>query len=270
MSKSTKPVRVSKRSQLLGCAFILQAAAIAACASDSDPAEGTMTGTMTSTPSQTAGSPATTTAGTSAASAGSAAAAAGRPATGTAGTPGAATGTAGSTAAAAGSSAGAAGSSAGAAGSSAGAAGSSAGAAGSGSDPAASGGEAGSSGGAAGGGATAGGATFTQVFDAMFASSAAVGCGACHGTGPNPNLNGGLGGLMTKEAAYEALVGKTSSSAMCSGETYVKAGDPEGSLLYQKVAAAPMCGMRMPPGGMVPASDVELLKNWIMAGAMND
>jgi len=75
---------------------------------------------------------------------------------------------------------------------------------------------------------------------------------------------------MTKDAAYTALVGKTSSSSMCTGETYVKAGDAEGSLLYQKVNAAPKCGMRMPPGGMVPASDVELLKSWITAGAKND
>lgn len=104
----------------------------------------------------------------------------------------------------------------------------------------------------------------------MFASSAAAGCGACHGSGPNPSLNGGLGGLNSKEAAHTALVGKASSSAMCSGKTYVTAGDPEGSLLYQKVAATPMCGMRMPPGGMLDAANVELLKGWIMAGARND
>ena len=112
--------------------------------------------------------------------------------------------------------------------------------------------------------------TFTKVFDAMFASSAAAGCGSCHGVPANPSLNGGLGGLMTKDAAHTALVGKMSSSSMCSGKAYVTAGDPEGSLLYQKVAAAPMCGMRMPPGGMVDAASVELLKGWIMGGAKND
>jgi hypothetical protein len=104
----------------------------------------------------------------------------------------------------------------------------------------------------------------------MFASSAAAGCGSCHGAAASPSLNGGLGGLSSKEATHTALVGKMSSSAMCTGKPYVTAGDPEGSLLYQKVAAAPMCGMRMPPGGMLQAADVELLKGWIMAGAKND
>lgn len=75
---------------------------------------------------------------------------------------------------------------------------------------------------------------------------------------------------MTKEAAHTALVGKMSSSTGCTGKTYVTAGDAEGSLLYQKVAAAPMCGMRMPPGSTLPAADVTLLKDWITAGAKND
>jgi hypothetical protein len=42
------------------------------------------------------------------------------------------------------------------------------------------------------------------------------------------------------------------------------------SLLYQKVAAAPMCGMRMPPGSTLPMDKVDLIKAWIMAGAMNN
>jgi hypothetical protein len=263
---STKPVRLLNRSQLLGCAFILQAAAISACATEADPGESAPTG-MTTTPAQTgAGAPAASAAGAAARAGSPATATAGRPASGAAGTPSTApaSGAAGSAGAKA---TGAAGSEAGAAGSAAagsGAAGSSSGAAG------ASSSTAGSSGGAAGGGAATGGVTFTKVFDAMFASSAAAGCGSCHGAPANPSLNGGLGGLMTKEAAHTALVGKMSSSSMCSGETYVTAGDPEGSLLYQKVAAAPMCGMRMPPGGMVDAVSVELLKGWIMGGAKND
>ena len=258
---STKPVRVSTKSPLMRCAFLLQAAAIAACASNPDAGadgQSQTTGPATMTPSQsTAGAPAAAMAGSSAspAQAGSTAApstpAAGGPAAAAAGSMSASmTGTAGSSAAGTMAMAGAAGSSAAAAGAS---------------------GEAGSTGGAAGGGATgAGGATFTAVFDAMFASSAAAGCGSCHGAAPTPSLNGGLGGLMTKEAAYSALVGKMSSSAMCSGMPYVTAGDPEASLLYQKVATTPMCGMRMPPGSMVEAADQELLKTWIMAGAKDD
>jgi hypothetical protein len=97
-----------------------------------------------------------------------------------------------------------------------------------------------------------------------------AGCGACHGGAANPSLNGNFGGLNTKEAAYTALVGKMAVGAMCTGKTYVVAGQPEMSLLYQKVASAPMCGMRMPPGGMLAADKVELLKTWIMGGAKND
>jgi mono/diheme cytochrome c family protein len=108
------------------------------------------------------------------------------------------------------------------------------------------------------------------VYDALFASSAAAGCGSCHGAAASPSLNGGLGGLSDKAAAHTALVGKSSSSAMCTGKAYVTAGDAAGSLLYQKIAAAPMCGMRMPPGGMVAAADVDKVKAWITAGAKND
>lgn len=97
-----------------------------------------------------------------------------------------------------------------------------------------------------------------------------AGCGACHGGAANASLNGGFGGLNSKEAAYTALVGKSSSTAMCMGKTYVKAGSPDESLLYQKVASTPMCGMRMPPGGMLPADKVAELSAWIMAGAKDD
>jgi hypothetical protein len=130
---------------------------------------------------------------------------------------------------------------------------------------------AGTSGGAAGSGMMAGGgATWSSVYDALFAMSAAAGCGTCHGAAASPALNGGLGGLSDKAAAHTALVGKMSSSAMCSGKPYVTAGDPEGSLLYEKIAGAPMCGMRMPPGSTVMSADVEKLKAWIMAGAKDD
>jgi hypothetical protein len=87
MSMSTKPVRLLKRSQLLGCAFILQAAAISACATEADPGESAPTG-MTTTPAQTgAGAPAASAAGSAARAGSPATAAAGRPASGAAGTP---------------------------------------------------------------------------------------------------------------------------------------------------------------------------------------
>jgi hypothetical protein len=121
---------------------------------------------------------------------------------------------------------------------------------------------------AAVGGASA--ATWTAVYDALFATSATAGCGACHGGAPNMSLNGGFGGLSDKDTAYNALVGKTSTLAMCTGKTYVVAGSPEMSLLCQKVASTPMCGMRMPPGGMLAADKIALVVDWIKAGAKND
>ncbi|HET8934743.1 MAG TPA: hypothetical protein VFN67_14940 [Polyangiales bacterium] len=256
MAKSTKRVRV-----LRSCALITQAAAfcvLTACASTpADDGQGQMTGTAM-TPTQTvAGTPSTAAAaGAKAAAPGTMTAVAGKPASSAA--PGAATagsrasGTAGTSAAAA-------------AGTSASATAGTSAAAGSGTSAAA-----GTSGGAAGGGASGGAATWTMVYDALFASSAMAGCGACHGGAANPSLNGGFGGLMTKDAAYMALVGKTSSTTMCTGKTYVVAGMPEMSLLYQKVAAAPMCGMRMPPGSTLPMDKVDLIKAWIMAGALDN
>jgi hypothetical protein len=52
----------------------------------------------------------------------------------------------------------------------------------------------------------------------------------------------------------------------------VVAGMPEQSLLYLKVQlmADPPCGARMPTGGMLPQANVDLIRDWIMAGANND
>ena len=44
------------------------------------------------------------------------------------------------------------------------------------------------------------------------------------------------------------------------------------SLLYLKVQTTmdPPCGLRMPTGGMLPQHHIDLIRDWIMAGAPND
>ena len=121
------------------------------------------------------------------------------------------------------------------------------------------------------GAAGAAGATFSAVYAALFDQTAAPGCFGCHGGISNPALNGTFAMVNSKDAAYSGLVGAMSGEAgMCKGMTRVKAGDPMSSLLYLKIASKPPCGMEMPPGGMVDAATVTLVKDWIAAGAKND
>jgi hypothetical protein len=120
-------------------------------------------------------------------------------------------------------------------------------------------------------GAAPGAPTFSAVYAALFGQIAAPGCFGCHGGMANPALNGNFSMVTSKAAAYSGLVGAMSSDAgMCKGMTRVKAGDPMSSLLYLKISATPPCGMRMPPGDVVAAETVTLVKNWIMAGAKDD
>jgi hypothetical protein len=65
---------------------------------------------------------------------------------------------------------------------------------------------------------------------------------------------------LTGEHVEGALVGKP--SALCDNAVLVVPGDPEASLLYQKVTS-PTCGARMPPAQALPAAMVECLKQWI-------
>jgi hypothetical protein len=126
--------------------------------------------------------------------------------------------------------------------------------------------------GAAGGGAAASGSgTFTAVL-AILADSK-NNCGLCHKTMTNG------GGLMfdpaDKAGTFKALVGATSkgtNGSTCGGKTYVVAGKPDESLLYDKVSKAmPACGLRMPASGVVlDDPEIATIKAWIMGGALNN
>ncbi len=88
-----------------------------------------------------------------------------------------------------------------------------------------------------------------------------VGClepSACHGDAPS-------GGLSLAGNAYDRLVGVPST---INGQPRVIPGDPDGSLLYQKLARTPPAdgGIPMPPGGAIPADALALVRQWIEQG----
>jgi hypothetical protein len=267
----------------LRAAWLIAAVAFAACGDDASQEQNPVQGAGSGAPAAGSGSPAatagsgvagtgsSTVAGTGAAGSGRGQATAGS--TGSPGTAGrgnagsgvvgaAGSGTAGARAGSAGVGASAAGTGApagtgGLAGRGAGAGGSSAGrgAAGSGGTPAA-----GSGGG--GGGSSAGGATFTQVYGILMA-----GC-SCHISG----AQGGLS-LSSKMTAYTNLVGANSTA--CSGQKRVVASNPDSSVLVHAVERTMLSTCRVPamPANGAPKlsqANLDTIRGWVMAGAMND
>lgn len=120
--------------------------------------------------------------------------------------------------------------------------------------------------------------TFTRVFDEIFLTTGCAAPGSCHGSAQGPSKLG-LGDQME---AYDGLVGvmamgmptpgDTSGIMTCMGTGIerVKAGDPDNSLLVQKLENKQTCGAQMPPGGMLKPDQIKLVRDWIMAGAKND
>jgi hypothetical protein len=95
-----------------------------------------------------------------------------------------------------------------------------------------------------------------------------AGCG-CHVS----NSAGGLA-LTNKMTAYMNLVGATSGA--CTSQKRVVANDPNNSVLVHALERT-MLGSNcspppMPAGGMAKWSqaDIDKVKSWIMAGAMNN
>ena len=114
----------------------------------------------------------------------------------------------------------------------------------------------------------AGEATFTAVYDEIFVGE---GCTTplCHGG------NAGAGGLTltNREDAYRALVDAPAAGELCgaSGLLRVRPGDPDASLLWNKVSTrSPLCGQPMPISEMLAAEQTEQLRRWIERGAPND
>lgn len=113
--------------------------------------------------------------------------------------------------------------------------------------------------------------TFTQVYAAIFPAQTAAQCNFCHSLPPNQKSNGMLSMGETKAAAYAALVNKPSASSGCKGQPLVVADKPDQSLFYLKLLGSPACGDRMPlGGGVLTATQLELVRSWIAAGALDN
>lgn len=85
-------------------------------------------------------------------------------------------------------------------------------------------------------------------------------CGpACHGLGGNGGLD------LRPGASHAQLVGTVSPNY---GAPRIAAGDPAGSVLFGKITDSGVFGGSMPAGGPALNSiDIELIENWILAGA---
>ena len=104
--------------------------------------------------------------------------------------------------------------------------------------------------------------TFTTVFAALGQSCSGF---ACHAGGFFPA--GGLD-LGSRAAAYTALLAPAAGGS-CPGDR-VLAGDPDGSILVQRLEGSG-CGTRMPQNGApLSAQTLQLIRAWIAAGAPND
>lgn len=116
--------------------------------------------------------------------------------------------------------------------------------------------------------ASPGVATFTSVYDGVIARN----CLGCHGEVPSGEA--GVLLMATRAQAYAQLVNVPAGGTACAGQGRIRVvpGDPDGSLLYNKVSKPqPACGLPMPaPTGGLPAGDVQLIRDWILRGAPND
>lgn len=92
-------------------------------------------------------------------------------------------------------------------------------------------------------------------------------CKSCHSAGTDGTFMAG----MTACEAHTALVDKPAVGSKCgtSGQKLVVAGQPDQSLLLQKLAGTQTCGDPMPLGGTpVDPMLVQNIRAWITAGAL--
>ena len=85
-------------------------------------------------------------------------------------------------------------------------------------------------------------------------------CTGCHGT------NGGL--TLTAGVSYSQLYHVPASSS-CTSLHRVFPNDANNSVLYLKVVGS-TCGSRMPQGGSLSITEINLIRDWINQGALNN
>ncbi len=105
------------------------------------------------------------------------------------------------------------------------------------------------------------GASFGPNFSEIQAGLFTPSCSGCHG-GANPS--GGLN--LEAVSSYANLVGIDSMAAP--GTQRVNAGNPDMSYLIQRLEGT--SGALMPPSGMIPQADIDMVREWITAGAIDD
>lgn len=102
------------------------------------------------------------------------------------------------------------------------------------------------------------GVSFSQDVQPIFNSR----CTVCHGVGRNANLN------LLEDASHDSLVGVQASGY---DAILVVPGNPDSSVLYNKVADTGVYGGIMPAAGEpLSTGQTETIRNWIEDGAMDD
>ena len=106
------------------------------------------------------------------------------------------------------------------------------------------------------------GPTFTQVQEVFTGNCAFSGCHA----GPNPAANQSL----EAGVAFEMIVGV--ASVQQSNLSRIEPNNPNDSYLIRKLEGGPnISGSQMPLGGSpLPQSTIDLIRDWISAGALNN
>jgi hypothetical protein len=105
------------------------------------------------------------------------------------------------------------------------------------------------------------GPNFSEIQDNVFTPDCAT--SGCHAGG------NAAAGLNLEEAnSYAMLVGIQSSQDAALQR--VEAGDPDNSYLVQKLEGTASAGQQMAPGAPLPQAEIDVIRQWISDGAMDD
>jgi hypothetical protein len=120
--------------------------------------------------------------------------------------------------------------------------------------------------------------TWDAVFNEVIVGTGCNGGPTCHGG----TLGAGGLAMPDKATAYAALVNVAAmgmnlppmpgvADCVTGGKIRVVPGNQAASLLVEKIElATPSCGVRMPVAGMLEPAKIQQVKDWIMAGALDN
>ena len=105
------------------------------------------------------------------------------------------------------------------------------------------------------------GPNFSEIQASVFTPNCAT--SGCHvGANPPASLN------LEAANSYTMLVGVTSTQS--AGTQRVNPTNPNASYLIQKLEGPGVTGGQMPPSGALPQADIDVIRQWITAGAIDD